>query len=125
MNRIPDHQRSKKAITIRIAAWLLGIVVVLGITGYIAFQVSPWPSVFLIRRAFDKDAIRVASYALAMGIEPSIERSQLRGVILHCGAYDTKRINLDGPFGGFLNTVLWSTAGGRILGPIRGSPRPP
>jgi hypothetical protein len=30
--------------------------------------------------------ISVSSYANAMGIVPSIERSQLSGVILHCGA---------------------------------------
>jgi acetyl esterase/lipase len=59
------------------------------------------------------NVIGVPSYAAALGIVPAIRRPQLRGVILYCGAYDTKRINLDGPFGGFLKTVLWSYSGGR------------
>lgn len=53
------------------------------------------------------------AYASALGILPSLQRSQLRGMVLFCGAYDTKRLDLDGPFGGFLKTVLWSYSGGK------------
>jgi acetyl esterase/lipase len=55
--------------------------------------------------------VAVPSYAKAMAIVPSIRRSQLRGVILYCGAYDLKQARLDGPFGSFLKTVLWSYSG--------------
>lgn len=50
-------------------------------------------------------------YAELVGIRPAISPSQLSGAILHCGAYDIGRINLEGPFGGFLRTVLWSYTG--------------
>lgn len=36
------------------------------------------------------NVISVPSYAGEVGIVPSIERSQLRGVILHCGIYDAE-----------------------------------
>jgi acetyl esterase len=36
------------------------------------------------------NVISVPSYAREVGIVPSIERSQLRGVILHCGVYDAE-----------------------------------
>ncbi|MBX9631358.1 MAG: alpha/beta hydrolase [Burkholderiales bacterium] len=56
------------------------------------------------------------AYASALGILPSLQRSQLRGMVLFCGAYDTKRINLEGPFGGFLRTVLWAYSGSKDFG---------
>lgn len=57
------------------------------------------------------NAITVADYAKAVGITPAISRVQLAGMVLYCGPYTTEGINLDGPFGGFLNTVLWSYSG--------------
>ncbi len=59
------------------------------------------------------NVIAEPSYARALGIIPSIPREQLRGMLLYCGPYDTKKINLEGPFGGFLKTVLWSYSGGK------------
>ena len=59
------------------------------------------------------NAVNVPSYASALGIVPSIQGSQLRGLLLYCGAYDTKQLNLEGPFGDFLKTVLWSYSGGK------------
>ncbi|MES1196315.1 MAG: alpha/beta hydrolase [Steroidobacter sp.] len=53
------------------------------------------------------------SYAATLNIVPSIQRSQLRGVILYCGPYDTTRVNLNGSFGGFLKTILWAYSGDR------------
>jgi acetyl esterase/lipase len=50
-------------------------------------------------------------YAQAVGIIPSIERRQLVGMLLHCGAYTMEGVDVDGPFGGFLKTVLWSYSG--------------
>jgi acetyl esterase/lipase len=49
--------------------------------------------------------ISAPSYAAEVGIVPSIERSQLRGVVLHCGTYDAKLAH-------FSRTgVLWSYFG--------------
>jgi acetyl esterase/lipase len=44
-------------------------------------------------------------YAAEVGIEPSIQRSQLRGVVLHCGTYETKLANFR------RNGVLWAYFG--------------
>ncbi len=52
-------------------------------------------------------------YARTMGIVPAIDRLNLRGVLLYCGAYDVTQIDLKGPFGYFLKTILWSYTGDR------------
>jgi acetyl esterase/lipase len=52
-------------------------------------------------------------YAAQMQIMPGVFWTDLRGVILHCGAFGTEGIDLEGPFGGFLKTVLWSYFGTR------------
>jgi acetyl esterase/lipase len=60
------------------------------------------------------NAISVVSYASQIDVMPSIERSQLRGVVLYCGAYDLSRIDPRGTsvaFSAFVRTVLWSYAG--------------
>jgi len=57
------------------------------------------------------NVISVPSYASALGITPSLQRSQLRGMVLFCGPYDVGKVKLDGSFGGFLRTVLWSYSG--------------
>jgi acetyl esterase/lipase len=57
------------------------------------------------------NAISAPSYATAVGIAPPLERSQLAGVLLYCGAYDVSQVNLEGAFGAFLSTVLWSYSG--------------
>jgi acetyl esterase/lipase len=57
--------------------------------------------------------ISVRSYADAVGISPALGRNGLKGVILHCGAYDIGIANFKGPYGGFLRTVLWSYLGTR------------
>lgn len=51
------------------------------------------------------------AYAASIGIEPGLKPSQLRGVLLLCGAYDASLLNLEGVFGWFLRTVLWSYFG--------------
>ncbi len=53
----------------------------------------------------------VPSYARLVGIDPAIAPSQLRGVLLFCGAYDIARVDFSGVSGVFLKTVLWSYAG--------------
>jgi acetyl esterase len=59
------------------------------------------------------NAASVPSYAQALGVANPIARAHLKGLILYCGPYDTRRINLEGAFGGFLRTVLWSYSGGK------------
>lgn len=54
-----------------------------------------------------------SSYAAAVGITPTIDRARLAGVVLFCGPYDITLARMDGPFGGFLRTVLWSYSGRR------------
>ncbi len=53
------------------------------------------------------------AYARRLGITPSIAPVNLRGAILFCGALGTERLNFEGPYGGFLNTVLWAYSGNR------------
>lgn len=59
------------------------------------------------------NAVAVPSYAKAVGLAPVIAREQLRGLLLHCGAYDAAQAKLDGAFGSFLRTVFWSYSGSK------------
>ena len=52
-----------------------------------------------------------SSYAKLLSIAPSIQPSQLPGLVLYCGIYEIDNINFEGSFGGFLKTVLWSYSG--------------
>ncbi|RLP73212.1 alpha/beta hydrolase [Mycetocola tolaasinivorans] len=52
-------------------------------------------------------------YAEQVSISPSIPASSLRATVLACGAYDLSLANVEGPFGDFLKTVLWSYTGRR------------
>jgi acetyl esterase/lipase len=51
------------------------------------------------------------TYAQAVGISSPISRSQLKAVVLNCGAYDMTLPNYNGPDGKFLKTVLWAYTG--------------
>lgn len=57
--------------------------------------------------------VTVPSYATAVGIAPSITRSQLAGVLLYCGVYDLGRIDRQGTLGIGSKTVLWAYSGKR------------
>jgi acetyl esterase len=57
--------------------------------------------------------ITARSYAKTVGITPAIERSHLRGTILHCGPYDLEAVNFNGGFGHFLHTAMWAYSGSR------------
>ena len=59
------------------------------------------------------NVISSPQYARQLGIVPAISRPQLVGLILFCGPYDTRHVKLDGAYGGFLRTVLWSYSGSR------------
>jgi acetyl esterase len=52
-------------------------------------------------------------YAEAVGIAPTVSLAQLRGVVLVSGAFDMSTVSLDGPYGWFIRTVLWSYSGVR------------
>lgn len=57
--------------------------------------------------------ISVPTYAATVGIAAPIERSQLAGTILYCGAYDIALADLGGRYGGLVKTMLWAYTGQR------------
>ena len=56
-------------------------------------------------------AIGTPAYAKDLALAPAIARSQLRGVVLHSGAYAADGLNFEGEFGQFLRTVFWAYLG--------------
>jgi acetyl esterase len=52
-------------------------------------------------------------YATAVGIVPTFKPDIIKGLVLFCGPYDLGAVNTDGPFGWFLNTVMWSYSGSK------------
>ena len=57
------------------------------------------------------NAVTSPDYANKIGMQPTLEASRLRAVLLNCGAYDLKLPNYNGPFGDFLHTVMWAYSG--------------
>ncbi len=55
--------------------------------------------------------ISSSEYAELVKISPTLASSQLSGVVLFCGPYDAGHVNLEGAFGSFIKTVLWSYSG--------------
>lgn len=53
------------------------------------------------------------AYARALNLRPNPEIPRPRGLALFCGVYDLAGMNLDGPFGLFLRSVLWAYLGTR------------
>ncbi len=51
------------------------------------------------------------NYADIVNITPYLKPESLKGVILFCGPYNLKDVNLEGAFGAFLETVLWAYSG--------------
>jgi acetyl esterase len=51
------------------------------------------------------------SYAQQMDILPALQPSQLKAMVLNCGAYDLALTNQNGEAGDFLKTVLWAYSG--------------
>lgn len=51
------------------------------------------------------------SYAALTGVQPGLQASQLKGLLLYCGIYNIEQINTEGDFGSFLNTVMWAYFG--------------
>jgi acetyl esterase/lipase len=52
-------------------------------------------------------------YARDVGVDPTIERTQLRGVALFCGVYDLARVDASSPFRDVLRVALWAYSGSR------------
>jgi acetyl esterase/lipase len=50
-------------------------------------------------------------YAKATKVNTKILPSQIKGMLLYCGPYETDKIKTDGEFGAFMRTVLWSYSG--------------
>jgi len=61
------------------------------------------------------NVISTPSYAWETRMMPSIVRSQLRGLLLHCGVYDPGQFKYEGLSGFFLKTVIWSYFGTRDI----------
>ncbi len=51
------------------------------------------------------------AYAEALGIDPSLERPRLAGMLLYCGVFDVGDVDFAGGFSGFLRSVLWAYSG--------------
>jgi len=52
-------------------------------------------------------------YAKVTKVTSTISPSQIKGMLLYCGPYETDKIKTDGEFGEFMRTVLWSYSGDR------------
>lgn len=50
-------------------------------------------------------------YAKATKVTPKILSSQIKGMLLYCGPYETHKMTIEGDFGSFMRTVLWSYSG--------------
>lgn len=61
-------------------------------------------------------AIADPAYATEIGFEPAIGRSSLKGIVLFCGVYGLAGTGGEGPFGDFIETVLWSYFGSKDPG---------
>lgn len=53
------------------------------------------------------------TYARRIGIQPGMPRGALRGLVLYCGPHAPTMLKLEGPFGSFMRTVIWSYMGTR------------
>lgn len=99
---------------LRFTAWTAGALGLLVLATWLAFRLSPWPSVLLIRHAFDQGAAE-ASGKLARHVPPGLR--EWRDL-----AYDPKdpdaRLDLYAPPGdtGPLMTIVWIHGGGFISG---------
>lgn len=99
-------------------AWIGGVVVAITLLIYIAFQISPWPSVLLLRPAFEKGAAQQVSimnkYAPASGVDATYDiayRQNDKDALLDVYT-PTTAVNEHKD----LPTVIWIHGGGWISG---------
>jgi acetyl esterase len=57
--------------------------------------------------------VTASDYARSIGIVPAIRPQQLRGLLLYCGAYELRATHLQGGYGLYVRTLLWSYSGSR------------
>jgi len=98
----------------RVLAWLLALAAGLAVVVWLAFQLSPWPSVLLIRHAFGEGA-RDASAALEKHVPADLrEWHDLR----YDPGDDDARLDLYAPAAASrpLTTVVWIHGGAFISG---------
>lgn len=53
------------------------------------------------------------AYAGEVGIAPELKADHIRAMLLLSGTYDLAGLNFEGPYGWFLNTVLWAYSGAK------------
>ncbi|MBE9112083.1 alpha/beta hydrolase [Nodosilinea sp. LEGE 07298] len=58
-------------------------------------------------------AITEPAYAQQLGLTPAVAPNQIAGMLLYCGPYNVRSVNLSGPLGQFMTTVLWAYSGDR------------
>jgi acetyl esterase len=107
---------SKPQLAIKIAAWVLGAHALVAVVAFAAFQLSPWPSVWLIRYAFDLGGAATAKSLLKHA--PANVSS-----ILNERYDDSDNALLDVYFpsqvantSAVLRTVVWIHGGGFVAG---------
>jgi acetyl esterase len=61
------------------------------------------------------NAVSDPAYAQALGVRPAIDRAQLRGTLLYCGAYDLDLVDMDGDWAWLLRTIMWAYTGTKRL----------
>jgi acetyl esterase/lipase len=98
----------------RFLAYVLAVLVALPVIGYGAYILSPWPSVLLVRYAFDKDSA-ARNAALDKHVPPGI--TDVRDE--RYGPAERMRLDVFHPAGGSgtaLPTVVWIHGGAFIAG---------
>jgi acetyl esterase len=92
---------------------VIGAVVVIGAGGYAAFQLSPWPSVLLIRHSFHK-----GSAELAASIAPLVPKVSAQRDLSYAPGDRDALLDVFAPVDaqGLLPTVVWVHGGGFIGG---------
>lgn len=99
---------------LKVLAWALAALAALAFGAWLAFQLSPWPAVLVIRHAFDEDA-RKASAAQAKHVPGGLR--EWRDLAYDPGDPDG-RLDLYAPAdaSGPLATIVWIHGGGFISG---------
>lgn len=65
------------------------------------------------------------AYAAMVGVDPAVEGAQVKGIALFCGVYDAAMIAPEGPFAGFIRTVMGRISVRSSLATIRALPNFP
>jgi len=98
----------------KLVLFVVCAVVILGVSTYAAFQLSPWPSVLLIRHSFDKGgAEAAASISHLVPKDVSVQRGQSYAPGDPDAMFDVfAPAHMEGP----LPAVVWVHGGGFVAG---------